>query len=204
MQRAGRGTPRKFTATFSDGLSMRILWLPLVLLIACPAFAAVLPEGTGLMYDSKYCFWMTAPKGWNLDNNSQNTGVCAVFYPIGSSWGNSDVVFYVNTRAKTASIQTPIDAVKDDMADMHSKGSPHSRAEKIKEIRLKHERTAEIWQYTGDRWGNFECTAFVVEKEGISCVFMSARTKNEMDGAIPAFERLVASYDFIGKATISN
>ena len=185
-------------------MSMKMIRLLLALLLACPALAAanVLPEGTGLMYDSKYSFWLTAPKGWSLDNSAKK-GLCAVFYPTGSSWEGSDVVFYVNTRAKTAAIQSAADAARDDMAEMHHDGSPHSRAEKIKEVKLKLGRTAEIWEYTGDQWGNYERIAFVVEKEGLSCIVLTARTKKEMDGAIPAFEQVVASYDYFGTVKIT-
>jgi hypothetical protein len=95
------------------------------------------------------------------------------------------------------------DAVNDDMADFHRKGSANSKAEKIKDMKLKQGRTASIWQYTEDPWGNYERTAFVVEAKGISCIVISARTKKEMDGAIPAFERLVESYDYMGPVTIT-
>ena len=63
-------------------------------------------------------------------------------------------------------------------------------------------RIASIWQYTGDQWGNYERTAFVVEDKGISAIVLSARTKREMYGAIPAFEELVASYESMGTLKI--
>jgi hypothetical protein len=48
----------------------------------------------------------------------------------------------------------------------------------------------------------FLLTAFIVEDQGISAVVMTARTKEQMTGAIPAFEALVASYDYLGPMKI--
>ena len=164
---------------------------------------AVIPEGTGIMYDARYCFMLTAPKGWVLDSSVMSgKGVCAVFYPKGGAWGESPVVFYVNTRERTAKVASAQDAADADMADERKNGSPKAKAVKIKEVKLKGGRVASIWEYTGDQWGNYERTAFVVEGKGISAVVMSARTKAEMDGANPAFEALVASYEYIGTAKI--
>ena len=163
----------------------------------------VVPEGTGMMYDGHDWFTLTAPKGWVLDSSvMKGQGVCAVFYPVGSSWKESPVVFYVNTRERTAKIGNAQDAADADMADEHAKGSPKAKAEKIGEVKLKGGRVASIWEYTGDQWGNFERTAFVVEEKGISAMVMSARTKAEMDRANPAFEKLVSSYEFMGTAKV--
>ena len=89
------------------------------------------------MYDADYAFQMTAPKGWVLDNVAGGQEVCAVFYPVGSSWKDSPVVFYVNTKQKSAKVQSAEDAMQDDMAAYHHNGSPHSAAKKVKELKLK-------------------------------------------------------------------
>jgi len=184
---------------------MKIISLLLVFFLSSLAnsIADAVPEGGGIMYDANYSFVLTAPKGWTLDNTiAKDQGVCAVFYPTGSTWKDSAVVFYVNTKEKSDKMRNAQDAVNDDMTDFHRNGSPNSKAEKVKEIKLKNGRIASIWQYTGDQWGNYERTAFVVEDQGISAIVMSAHTQKDMDGAIPAFEKLVSSYEYMGTVKI--
>ena len=160
-----------------------------------------LPGGFGIMYDSEagYCFTMTAPKGWILDNETmKGQGVCAVFYPVGESWDKSETVMYVNTRPKPRDAHGIEDAVKIDIDDMHAHGSSGSKAAKIGEVKLRDGRSAVIYEYTGDAGGNFERTAFVMEAKGIDAVVISARSRKALDAALPAFDRLVASYQFMG------
>jgi hypothetical protein len=163
-----------------------------------------LPGGSGIMYDSKagYCFTMTAPKGWILDNETvKDASVCAVFYPVGGSWGASATVMYINTRPKTNDAHGIDDVVKADIDDMHAHGSPGSKAAKIGEVKLRDGRVAEIYEYTGDAWGNFERTALIAEAKGINAVVLSARSQKAMEAALPAFGQLVASYRFMVRSS---
>jgi hypothetical protein len=181
---------------------VRALVLAIVLALAASTRlpAEAVPEGGGIMYGGGFAFSLRAPEGWVLDNTAaRDQNVCAVFYPVGSNWKDSHVVFYVNTWKKTGEIHTPGEVAQNDVATFRRDGSPGSHVEKIKELKLSHGRVASIWQYTGDRWSNYERSAFVSERDVINVVVLTARTEKEMDDARPAFEQLVSSYEYMGK-----
>ncbi len=180
-----------------------------ILLLALAAFtrlsAAAIPEGGGIMYGNGHSFTLDAPKGWVLDNTTMaNQGGCAVFYPVGSNWKDSAVVFYVNTRGLTDKIHSPADVAADDIATTHKQGFNRVQAKKIEDIKLSHGRIASVWQYTGDQWGNYERSAFVQETGVINAIVMSARTEQDMKRALPAFRQLVSSYEYLGDVKIQN
>src|ERR1017187_9021755 len=89
-----------------------LIFLCLILLVAplgAPSLAqqSAAPKtslknlNSGLIYGKNHAYWLTAPKGWILDNKSGvSQGLFAVFYPQGSSWAKSSVVMYTNTSSK--------------------------------------------------------------------------------------------------------
>lgn len=156
-------------------------------------------EGNGgILYGEGFAFGFQAPPGWVLDNQvAVDSGLDAVFYPRGQTWQKSPVVAYCLGRPRTAKVKTAADAVQDTLADMHRKGNPNSKATKMPPLKLKLGGTAEIYYYTGDKFGNYEAAAYIVEEKTISYFILTSRKKDLFTRSIPAFQALVKSYFFL-------
>ena len=169
--------------------------LTVLLLSAQPLRADTLPEGAGVVYGEGFAFNLKAPKGWTFDTSSGVVqGLNAVFYPNGGSWSGSPIVAYARSRSKTATLNTPEEAVKETVQSFHDKGSPKYNGKLIKTFKTDSGQEAVLYQFTGDQWGNIEAAAYIVEKDRINFLVMSSRDKELFDSNLPAFEALVKSY----------
>lgn len=184
----------------SPAVKTFVLILFAALLSVIPlAFASILEEGVGIVYGSDYAFSLKAPKGWMLDNESGvEQGVHAVFYPKGSSWEKSVVVAYARARPKTAEIATADDAAKFVVEDFRANGNPKYSGKRVKTIKTTNGVDAVIYHFSGDQWGNSEAVAYYVEAKTINFVTLSSRDRKAFEDALPAFDKLAASYVFMG------
>jgi len=152
---------------------------------------------SGLVYGDNHAFWVTAPKGWVLDNESGvSKGLYAVFYPKGSSWAKSPVVMYANTTSKTKEQGTLQKMIDGDVAeyrdDLKTKKIVDAQAlptgDKDKKAVVKH--------FLGDNQGNYEACAYIDESKIVVFLVISAKSQKEFESSLPAFKELVASYSF--------
>jgi hypothetical protein len=103
-------------------------------------------EGGGLLYGPDYCFSLTAPPGWVIDNQAGvSQRLNAVFYPKGSSWERSPIICYGNARTITAQEKTPEQMAHADIAEFHANGSSQYSGHFDQKINLSNGRIAEIW-----------------------------------------------------------
>ena len=169
------------------------------------SLASIIEQGTGIVYGEDHAFKLTAPPGWMLDNESAaRQGVHAVFYPKGSSWKDGVVVAYARARPKTEAITTADDAAKFVVEDFHAHGSPNYQAKRIKSIRTASGKEAVIYHFSGDQWGNSEAAAYLVEAKTINFVILTSRDRKAFEDALPAFERLAASYVFVSDSPLQH
>lgn len=186
---------------------VKLIALALLLLLcgAAPASGqAVVGKGndgrnTGLLYGPGYVFSVAAPKDWVLDEKSgARMGARAVFYPEGSSWAEGRAVMYVNTYYKRdPAAETLESVIAGDVAAFKQK------SEKLKvvvapELPTRKEKKAAVRYFEGDQFNNFEAVAYLDEGKVVVMLVLTARSKKEFEGALPAFAELVGSYLFLG------
>jgi hypothetical protein len=180
---------------------MNLLRLTLVLLLAAISGAshAEKAEGArGTAFGVDHAFSMKAPSGWIIDTESAAAaGVGLVFYPVGKSWKNSEVVLYVRGRPKDIDVQTIDQQVDYTLNDFRSNGSPQYRVESSTERAVTSGRTAKVVSYAGDRWGNLEVVGYVAERKTINFLVMNARSKAAFEASLPVFYEILDSYQFI-------
>jgi hypothetical protein len=178
---------------------MRLAKLTSILVIALgaihtPAVAEKTEGGTGLAYGVDHAYFLTAPRGWILDTESgASQGVFAVFYPRGSSW-DGPVVMYSNAADREG--RSPDAAVKHDIQAMRE-NNPKLKVADGENLATKDKKQALIRYFTGDSYGNCEAAGYVVEKNIVVNMILTARNKTEFDSAMPAFRALVGSYRFV-------
>jgi hypothetical protein len=154
-----------------------------------------LEGSSGEAFGDRHSYHLTAPKGWIIDDEStREQGVPLVFYPVGSSWKNSQAVIYTRPRTIGGNIRTIDDVVKSLVADFHQNGSPNYRGEFKQNLSLQNRRTARIYWFDGDRDGNYEAVAYIKERETINFIVLNARTKQDFLQSQPAFNTIVKSY----------
>lgn len=178
----------------------KALWSLLVaalILLASPLLRADrFPDGGGIVYGDGFGFNIKAPKGWTLDNSSGvQQKLNAVFYPNGSNWSDSPIVAYAQSRPKTPTVQTGDDAAKETIRHFREDGgSPNYQGTLFKTLKTDAGKDATLYRFSGDKWGNQEVAAYLVEKERINFFVMSSQDKKLFEESLPAFEALVKSY----------
>ncbi len=159
----------------------------------------------GIVYGENFAFFVKAPDGWILDNNSGvSQGLDAVFYPKGSSWDTAITVMYAN-GTDIDSTENLENFIKDDIETFH-KNHPGIKTVKLDSIIIgKNARVAEIIKFYGGSYINYESVAYIKEKKNVSIIVMSSRKEKQFEINYPKFVELVKSYLYIGdNVTIQN
>ncbi len=171
---------------------MRLLTICAILLAGLPSWAAE----DGYVYGDNHCFYFSAPSGWVADHISgRSQGLAFVFYPKGSSWADATIVIYARVADKTKSLKEPIDQVTRTLQQFRTEyHSPDIKAQKVGTVRAATGPVAEIYRFTGDRWGNTELAAYFNGIKTINFFVMSSRDPKDLDKNRKALEELARSY----------
>ncbi|KAF0205774.1 MAG: hypothetical protein FD173_719 [Gallionellaceae bacterium] len=154
-------------------------------------------RGTAHGYGSDHVFSLKAPTGWIVDTESgAQSRIGLVFYPVGKAWGNSETRMYAQAVPKSANIQTIDQLVKFTLSDLHTHGSPNSKAKSVASHQLSDDRIAKVVFYSGDQWGNFEAVGYIDEQDAINIFVLNARNRDAFDAALPVFYEILESYKF--------
>lgn len=152
-------------------------------------------ENCGVVYGKNYAFVICAPEGWVLDNSSGvKQGLHAVFYPSGSTWENSNVVMYVNWADKNERVKDIDGLVRLNLFNFKSSGSLNIKAQLHDILKTENGEECQIWQYSGDKWGNYEWVGYFEEKRGIVIIVLSTKDIQAFEVEKKAFYKLIESY----------
>jgi hypothetical protein len=185
---------------------MHVPLIALVLLFSfvIQARAGVLPEGKGLLFGSDHAFYLTAPKGWVLDNTSGvQAGVHMAFYPEGETWADSPVVAYGRSVTRGPRLMSVEDLVAATVGEFRANGSADYRAIKQRPVKLASGTEVPIYFFEGDQWGNYEAAAYFLEKQTINFLVFNARSKEAFRRNLPAFRAILSSYRDLFTASVS-
>jgi hypothetical protein len=91
-------------------------------------------------------------------------------------------------------IKTIEDQVKSTIKDFRDNGSVNYTGRKEKTISLPGGKTADIYFFSGDRWGNFEAVGYILEKKTINFLVFNCRYKKAFDDNIDKFYEILKSY----------
>jgi hypothetical protein len=153
---------------------------------------------TGMVFGQGHLFTVQSPRGWAIQAKREETvGPATVFYPRDSSFADAPAVLYVNTAPRLRQEKLEDFVVRD--VEGIRKESPGVKAEKGAPLVTADGKRAEVRFLTGDRFGNVESIAFVVEDALFVTIVLTARNPDAHRSALPAFEDLVRSYRFVTK-----
>jgi hypothetical protein len=166
------------------------LSLGLLIFSIAIATASAAEDQTGIVYGDSHAFFVTAPPGWVLDNQSGlSNKVHAAFYPQGSSWRDSPAVMYANGVARSSG-ETVDSFIADDIQTFRGR-SPQIQVKEASPIKTKDGRIAAVRYFSGDQSGNHEAVAYIAEKRSIIVLALSARTQDAFQRSLRPFEELV-------------
>ena len=150
----------------------------------------------GYVFGDNHCFYFSSPTGWTADHLSgKSGGLPFVFYPSNSSWSSATTVIYAKVADKSQSLNEPKDQVASTLEQFHTEyESPNSKADKVGTIESRSNATGELYEFTGDKWGNTELVAYFNGRETINFFVMTSRDKNDLEINRMALEELAKSY----------
>ncbi len=176
------------------------LFLALFIISVNSAFAEQILEGYSVVRGKDYAFEIKAPRSWVLDNAvAKEQGLNLVFYPTGTNWDTSKAVIYVRVRTNGAALRNIADQISDTIRNLREAGSSNVSVKHVKTLTTQDASKAEVYDFTGDKFGNFEATAYIQAKGSIHFITLSARDQDSFRQAVPAFDAVVTSYEDLTK-----
>ena len=162
-----------------------LLWLTII--SASTVCAEQILEGYSVVRGKDYAFEIKAPRSWVLDNDAaKDQGINLVFYPTGTTWDTSKAVIYVRVRTNGPSVRNITDQVNDTLRNLRESGSPNVTAKHMKTLTTQDASKAEIYYFSGDKFGNLETTAYIQARGSIHFITLSARDQDSFRQATPA------------------
>jgi hypothetical protein len=181
--------------------------LPLLLLFANVGTgrAEQVLEGYAVLRGKDYAFQLKAPRNWVLDNDSgRDQGLNVVFYPKDSSWASSSAICYARVRTLDDAVKTIEDQVKDTLKTFRESGSIGIQAKYVKTLTTRDASKAKIYYFSGDKFGNYQATAYYQTKDSIHFVTLSCPSRESFEYSLAAFDALVTSYEDLVKASATD
>ena len=164
------------------------------LLLGAALDAGIVQDGRGILFGDDHVFALSAAPGWEADGLSGvSQGLNLVFYPKGKTWADSDAILYgqITPTSQQMSIQA---LVEQTVKDFHEQDSTDYKSEAQPPLGLPGGRKAEVYFFSGDRWGNYEAAAYFLEADTINFLIFNARSKTLFDQYLEDFRQTARSY----------
>lgn len=174
-------------------MSMLLVLLLFFMPLSSPA--EITEQGKGMLYGADHAFFITAPKGWVLDNESGvKQGLPMAFYPVGHTWADSPAIAYGRSITKSEGVRSVKDLVESTIKTFHEKGSPDYKITKETSVDLPNGKHVPVYYYAGDQWGNFEAVAYFEEEDTINSLVFNCWARADFGKHLPGFEQMARSY----------
>ena len=159
---------------------------------------------TTLLYGDDHVFAICAPSGWVIDDSSgMGSKIRVVLYPKGQKWATAKTVMYVNPLHQDAKRpKTLRDMIAHDMTAFR-KSNPQGVALSGPMMPTATEKKAEVRFFAHDGGKPHEAVAYVAEDELVMLLVLSSRSAEDFSLALPAFQLLVKSYNFVGSGLLT-
>lgn len=161
--------------------------------------APAAPQGEfTILYGDNHAFGITPPPGWTVDDTSGlGSKIRVVLYPKGQQWASATTVMYVNPlHQKAGTRRTLLQMIQHDVAEFGKK-APKGRVTEGRALRTGKAKSAEIRYFAPAGGAPTEAVAYVPEDDLVMLLVLSSRDPAGFKRHLPAFESLVASYQFV-------
>lgn len=148
-------------------------------------------------------FALSEPTGWKMDTDSaKNNNLPVVYYPTGKTWSNAPTVMYVNSSINECGTSFE-KFINNDIAQFKSNNP--KIVIKEGEVMTVDGKKVIIKFFSDDQYGNSEAVAYLDNTDGVFItITLTSRIRSLFEDALPVFNALVASFQFIGNAVTCN
>ena len=171
--------------------------------VAAPALAAKPAKSDykgalTIMYGDDHAFGIVPPEGWAVDDSSGiNSKIRVVLYPIGQKWDTAPTVMYVNPLHQVKGSELTLkQMIEKDVATFAEK-APKGKVTTRPSLKTSKAQVAEVRWFSPTGGQPLEAVAYVAEDDLVMLLVLSARDADGFKRHLPAFESLVASYQFV-------
>ena len=179
--------------------------LACAMLAAAPAGAAgkldtaPMKGNLTLLYGDDHVFGIVPPPGWVVDDSSGlGSKIRVVLYPRGEKWATAPTVMYSNPLHQDPNARKSFaDMIERDLADFR-KQSPHGKVVSAAPIHNVKGQQAEVHYFAPDGREPVSAVAYYEEKDLVMLLVLESKTAAGFRKALPGFEGMVASYQFVG------
>jgi hypothetical protein len=175
-----------------------LLFLLIISSIAGIAQKDSLKTNTGLIYGHNHSYFLTAPSGWVIDNESgREQDLMAVFYPKGETWADAETVMYTTfTSYDTTKNEKLKDVIQYDSTAFIAR-APKMKIKAKGTIQIAKNKNAIVYEYADAENNNFERVAYIAENKGVAMIIITSRTKNGLEKNTKKFQSLIKTYRFL-------
>ena len=159
---------------------------------------------TTLLYGDDHVFAISAPAGWVIDDTSgMGSRIRVVLYPKGQKWASSATVMYVNPLHQSAKTRKSLREMIERDVTAFRKSNPKGAVAVGPLLPTGSAKRAEVRYFSTDGGKPHEAVAYVAEEELVFLLVLSSRTPDGFHKALPAFQSLVKSYNFVGSGLLT-
>jgi hypothetical protein len=179
--------------------------LAMLIAFAAPALAApAKPADSGykgaltILYGDNHAFGIVPPEGWTVDDSSGiNSKIRVVLYPIGEKWDTAPTVMYVNPLHQQAGSTMSLKQMIDKDVASFAQKAPKGKVTTRPSLKTSKSQVAEVRWFSPTGGPPLEAVAYVAEDNLVMLLVLSSRDAEGFKRHLPAFESLVASYQFV-------
>lgn len=170
-----------------------------LVIVTLIALAGAAIAGDEIVYGQEIGIGVSVPDGWIFDRESgRSQGLQGVLYPVGSTWESSPQMIYIHI----VRLMPGESLGKFILADLETfaKSGPDIRTKKMPALLLAGGSKAEVWEFTGEEWGNFERSAYLSKDACVVLFVLSSKSREAYDQSLEAFAGLVTKSYFVKTA----
>ncbi len=174
---------------------MKNLFISFIILICLLSKVTARQINVGMLYGLGHAFCFSGTENLVLDNEAGvSEGLQMVFYLKDSSWKKSTTIAYSSNQPKSDDKNKPIDIAKSVVENFKNKGSADYHISFRTNIDIDDSTAAEIFHFTGDKWGNYEAVAYIEEDNCVNFLVYNSKNKKDFQKYYKDFIKIVKSY----------
>lgn len=151
-----------------------------------------------IMYGDDHAFGIVPPEGWAVDDSSGiNSKIRVVLYPIGQQWDTAPTVMYVNPLHQVKGSELTLKQMIDKDVATFAEKAPKGKVTTRPSLKTSKSLVAEVRWFSPTGGQPLEAVAYVAEDDLVMLLVLSSRDADGFKRSLPAFESLVASYQFV-------
>lgn len=150
---------------------------------------------SGLLYGFGHAFMFSSSANMVLDNKAgADQGLHMVFYLRNSKWAESSTIAYSVNYRKSETVKSAEDVANSTVRRFVSNGSKDYHITGRKKLKIDDFKSAEIFHFEGDKWGNYEAVGYFDEKDDINFLVYHSRNKKDFEKYYDDFLGILRSY----------